>query len=485
MKWFALVLLLAQTRIASDFEIAQMKQQIARSHDFLSQLSGHLNLGDLYLTRSETATARAEYTRALEIAAEERVAARKASEMTRYATATAYEALANAKLGNDGAAFSAAEEAIRYTSDSAKSWNLYASAMTLLRKPAKAVSAARNAVAIASHEVATSPSLANRLDLAVYEYSLATAVIDNAKTDEAERLLGTITSELRSKDFAPLRREVARKESFEIYSSARGDEAAYLSLVNRAGLRLASLLEQRGDFGGARAEYERVLQWRTDDPTALAALARLSTPEERERTFAAAFDANPFSMALVREYQRHGAPASGEVDDSTTGGQVRKALIEMHRGEMRAARETLDALLQKFPGNDTLRTLRAETEATTEVPSFLRGDQTKVTPAAIELRQLLALLQSDKLTPEQRSALDRIAFTSVVNFDPAAEAAAAAQGQTVFASGTVDGVRFKFSEPTAFTGTFGPQARLTYRVLGATEVNGVEALLLEPLRLQR
>jgi len=72
MKWMALLAVVvwvpasagtapaeagACTRIASDFEIAQMKQQIGTSPDFLSQLSGHLNLGDLYLTRSETATA--------------------------------------------------------------------------------------------------------------------------------------------------------------------------------------------------------------------------------------------------------------------------------------------------------------------------------------------------------------------------------------------------------------------------------------------
>jgi hypothetical protein len=484
MKWLAIALLVAQTRIASDFEIAQMQQQIARSHDFLSQLSGRLNLGDLYLSRSETATARAEYETALQIAAGERIAARKESDMTRYATATAYTALAEAKLGHDAAAFAAAEESIRYTSDSAKSWNLYATAMSLLRKPVKAASAARNAIAIATRDLASSPSVANRLDLAVYEYSLASASIESGQAAEAERLLRTITTELRSNDFASLRRDVARGESFQIYSTARGDEAAYLSLVNRAGLRLASLFEQRGDVAAAKREFERVLEWRTDDPTALAALARLSSPAERERYFAAAFDANPFSMNLVREYQRNGAPASAGLDESSTGGQVRKALVEMHRGEMRAARDTLDVLLLKFPNNDTLKILRRETEEAGAVPVFLTAGPTNVTPSEMELRQLLALLQSERLTAEQRAALDRIYFVSIVAFDPAAGAAAATQ-QTVFASGAIGGVRFKFAEPTAFTGSFGTQARLTYRILGATEINGSDALLLEPVRLER
>ena len=57
-------------------------------------------------------------------------------------------------------------------------------------------------------------------------------------------------------------------------------------------------------------------------------------------------------------------------------------------------------------------------------------------------------------------------------------------GQTVFETGTINGIRFRFSEPTAFTGTFSTNARLTYRILGATEVSGADALLLEPVRLE-
>ena len=90
--------LAAQTRIASDFEIQQMERQVARSTDFLSQLSGHLNLGDLRASRNESALARGEYVKALEIAERERLDARRASAMTRYATATSYAALADAKL---------------------------------------------------------------------------------------------------------------------------------------------------------------------------------------------------------------------------------------------------------------------------------------------------------------------------------------------------------------------------------------------------
>ena len=199
----------AQTRIASDFEIRQMEEQIEKSHDFFSQLSGHLNLGDLRMTRNENAIARIEYAKALEEANIERLNARRASELTRYATATSYAALAQAKLGNAAEAFALSEEAIRYTSDSAKSWNLYASAMTELGKPAKAASAARNAVAIASREN-------DKLDLAIYKYSLASSILDLHQTEEAEKLLLDVVTSLRSPTFNALRRDVERTETFEI-----------------------------------------------------------------------------------------------------------------------------------------------------------------------------------------------------------------------------------------------------------------------------
>ncbi|HYO77744.1 MAG TPA: tetratricopeptide repeat protein, partial [Thermoanaerobaculia bacterium] len=358
----ALVLpLAAQSRLASDFEIAQMEKQLANSRDFESQLSGRLNLGDVRAARNELSLARAEYARAFDLAERERLAARVQSSMTRYANATSYAALAQAKLGRDAKAFTLLEEAARYASDDAEAWNLYASAMRILRHPRKAISAARNAVAIAARAE-------DRLDLAVYQHALATALIEAEELSEAETLLVSITESLRSKGFESLQREVARAESFEIYSSARGDVAAYVSLLNRAQLRLAALYERRGATDRARAEYQRVLAGRSDDVVALNALARLARNDaERERYYTEAFEANPFSPALVREYQRQVRDRAPDIDASTTGGAMRKALVQLARGETRAARASLDALLERFPENETLRTLRREAESTAPV----------------------------------------------------------------------------------------------------------------------
>ena len=429
-------MILAQTRIASDFELQQMQRQVESARDFVSQLSGHLNIGDLRVTRNETALARAEYTKALEIATSERTAARRASDLTRYATATSYAALAEAKLDDAAAAFALDEEAMRYSSDSAKSWNLYATTMAQLQMPAKAASAARNAVALAREP----------LDLAVYKYSLASALGD---TPESEQLLLDVIRSLRSNTFADLRREVARAESFEIYSTAKGDVAAYISILNRAQLRLARLYEDRGDPARARQQYENVVADRSDDPTALAALARLDPNEQR---YKAAFDANPFSITLIRRYQRYlgeRRTAGGEPEVRTAGDQLRLALQQMQRGEYPAAATTLNTVQKQFPNNDTVALLLREVE---------------------QKRSAFAAAYED------RAQLDKQTLTGTVIFD---------QGPP-FETGTVNGTPFRFSEPMTFNGNFAAHVplRLTYRILGPTQINGADALLLEPLRLE-
>lgn len=464
------------TRIASDFEIAQMQQQLAGSHDFLSQLSGHLNLGDARLARSESALARREYAQAYALASNERLDARRASDLARYATATSYAALAEAKLGRDGHAFELSEEAIRYESGSAKTWNLYASTMSLLRKPAKAASASRNAVALARRDLAQSPDLGNRIDLAIYQYALASSLMETGQTSEAERLLVEVTSSLRSPAFDSLKRDVARREAFEIYSSARGEASSYISLLNRSQLRLASLYEARGDAALARHRYENVLAERSDDPTALAAIARLSQSGEH---FAEAFDANPFSATLIRDYQRYLETHRGEqADGDSAGTRVRRVLIAMNRGESQAAKKTLDELDRQYPDNDALRTLRAEVSQPAGAPAFLRGGVTTAAPSASDLRALISLFNGNRLTPEQRAMLDDMTLTGIAQFDDGKSAT----DQTIFESGDIGGVRFHFSEPMAFNGTFSAHAplRLTYRILGASD----DELLLEPIQLE-
>ena len=492
-------LLHAQTRMASDFEIAQMEQQLSRSHDFLAQLSGHMNLGDLRTARNEASLARDEYRKASEIAVAERLRSRNASDLARYTTATSYAALAAAKLGRDSAAFELAEESIRYGSDAARSWNLYASSMSLLRKPAKAVSASRNAVAIDLRNLAKEATVANRLDLAVDQYALASSLTDTAQDQEAEELLTSVVSSLRSSVFQNLQRDAVRREAFEVYSSARGDASAYVSLLNRSQLRLAALRERRGDLVRAREGYEQVLAARTDDPTALAALARITGADaDRQRYYAEAFDASPFSLDLVRQYQQFlrshpAAQASAEDPRASTGREVRALLVAAQRGQLREARAILDGLTVRFPQNDTLRLLRREIDqraAELATPRFLLDHTTQATPTAPELRSLIALFSEQRLTPGQRTALDTLTFTSAAVFDAVASSPSTTSSgatQTIFEAGSIDGVPFRFSEPIAFAGVFdaGKPLTLTYRATGATVRDGVDALLLEPLRLEK
>lgn len=445
-------------RLASDFEIAQMEKQLANARGFEAQLSARLNLGDARAARNERSLARGEYAKALQLAESERLDARRESSMHRYAVATSYAALAQGKLGREAEAFALLEEAARYTSDDPETWNLYASAMRNLGYPQKAVAAARNAVAIADPK--------KPLDVAVYQHALASMLVEANQFEEAERLLVTVSESLRSPAFEPLRRRVASGEAFEVYSSARGDVAAYVSLLNRAQLRLASLYERRGAAAEAREQYRRVLAGRSDDATALAGLARLAGNDaEREARYAEAFEANPFSMTLVREYQRYLREHRPTANDDTTGGRVRAALIHLSRGETRAARTALDALIADFPANETLRALRREAE---QKPAALPSPN----PTADELRALLDGFE--QLTPEQRVALDGMTFTSAAAFD----GGEVANGQTVLERGTIAGVPFRFATPVAFHGTFdvAQPLQLTYRIAGASG----EALLLEP-----
>jgi Tfp pilus assembly protein PilF len=448
-----------ETRISSDFELQQMERQAATARDFATEVSAHLNLGELHLTRNESALANMEYRKALSIASGERTRSREAGDLAKYATATMYAGLARAELGDERNAFELLDEATRYAGDDAKTWNLYANAMNVLAFRDKAAAAARNAVAIAER------GGAQPIDLAIYRFTLA----NDAPRDEAIALLERVIATLKSKQFNGVRREIARNESFEIYSSVHSNAAAYISLLNRSQLKLAQLYEQRGDAARARKTYQAVLAARSDDPAALAAIARLSkSNEERARYFADAFDANPFSLDTIDAYEEWLRSGGAVRDDSTSvGAQVRRDVEQIVRGE----RPSLEALMKQFPNNDTLRYLA--TTRRNAPPPFLTGTVTAVTPSPAELRSLMQL----DLTPDQRVALDGITFTSVVTFNAGPPAPS---GQTIFESGAIAGVPFKFSEPVAFSGTFPVTARLTYRILG---VSGT-ALLLDPVKLE-
>jgi len=447
-------LLAQETRMASDFEIRQMEAQAKKQRDFSGQLSAHLNLGDLRLTRNERSLAMEEYKIAREAAEKERVEARKDSKLGRYATATIYAGLAEAKMGRAQQAFDLLEDGIRFASDEAMLWNVYSSAMTELEMRGKAASAARNAVALGKQP----------LDIAMYQYALALALSGGPDEPEAISLLGRTVEDLKSNEFEPLRRESARSEAFETYSTVRGEATAYRTVLNRSQLLLATILENRGQISKARAVYEDVLKTRSDDPLALAGLARMSDSAD---SYAEAFDANPFALDLIYDYQAFLRGASPHTEGTSTGAQMRRALEQIARGENVAAQRTLDALAAKFPNNDAIAKVRKLTApASTTSSEFLR-----------DLRATLALLAQDRVTPEQRAQLDKTTLTGTAIFN-----------EKPFETGTIDGVPFRFPEPVVFRGEGKFPAKtplkLTFRILGATELNGASALLLEMSNLE-
>jgi len=185
---------------------------------------------------------------------------------------------------------------------------------------------------------------------------------------------------------------------------------------------------------------------------------------------------------------------------TSTGALMRRALEEMSRQENRAARATLDALLKKFPDNDVVQYLEAKNDITLgeiesaqhrtiRVPELadlvreaLVSSAVKPDAFLVDLNETLKMLSRNALTPEQRTRLDRSTLTSTARFDTAT----ANEGQTILESGTISGVPFRFAQPTAFNGTFASATplRMTYRILGATELRGANALLVEPVRVE-
>jgi len=447
---FAAPLLAQQPRMASDYEIREMQMQAASAKDFSSQVSAHLNLGDLRATRNERELATQEYSTARQAAERERKSSREDSELGRYATATMFAGLAEAKMGHQAAAFELLEDGIRFAEDNAQLWNVYSSAMASMHMSGKAISAARNAVAL-EH----SP-----LDLAVDRFSLALALDEAGQSTEATQLLEKVVTSLRSSQFDALRREVVRSESFQEYSTIRTDVAAYVTILIRGQQQLANLYERAGNPERARKMYEEVLKTRTDDPIALTELARLTNSPEG---YAEAFDANPFSLDLIREYREFARKRKLNTEGTSNGAQMRRAIEQIGRGEDLAARRTLEALATKFPQNGAIVSLLKEID-TRSAGDFLK-----------DLRATLTMLAQDRVTPEQRAQLDKTTLTGAAIFDA-----------LPFESGTIDGIPFRFSEPMTFNGTFAAKTplRLTYRILGATESNGASALLLEPVKVE-
>lgn len=509
--------------IASDFEIASVRRQLEREKSALRQIAGRLNLGDLFLSRSESAAAREEYRKARSLAMTMRQRTRLESDMAGYATATSYVGLAEAKLGNDGEAFEAMEESVRFAGDSPKTWNLYASAMTILDRPGKAIASARNAVAIAERTEQTDPTPSNSLDTGIYRYALASALLRSDRlSDEAGDLLEKVISSLTGRAFDEVRLEVQQQEKFEVLSTTDSDAASYLSVLNRSRLRLARLYEDRGATDQARTVYQSVLVERSDDPGALSGLARLETAN-RSEFFADAFEANPFSIDLIDQYESFlaGTPSSSDPaagrESETPGALMRGALRLLHMDRHEEMHRILDTLETRYPRNDIISYLRArswlasgQTEradqirkqlassphlaarlskefgesAAPAIPAFLAGTSATVTdPTEQDLRALLVLLNRQTLSDPQRHTLDAMTFHSLARVDEVT----VSNGQSTFARGFISRIPFTFMTPVTFQLSISPgeAVRLTYRILGATRIDNTNGLMVEPLRIAR
>lgn len=476
-----------QTRITSDVEIRNMEGKVRKATDFETRVSARINLGDLRNDRNESAAAEHEFEIALQLARDAREQAWRKHDLPRYGVACSWAGLALASLGRGAEAFAIFEEAVRYAPDSPGIWNNYSVAMSRLDRREKATGTGR--LSVAAGERTLNPTPGDLLRLNVSRFTLAQGLLnsgDDLEKDEAERLLRTITASLDSDTFDSTRKAVGKREEFQILTAPTTDSGRYLSIFNRAHMQLALIYENDDRIDEARREYQAVVGRRSDEPTALAGLARLSRDaKERDQYLVQSLDANPFAADVVDEYQRHvnANAASPATPGGSVGSQVRLAIQQIHNRDFRRGRETLQTLLAAHPNNDVLKQLLANVEllsgANSGRPRFLDQLTGPVTnPSEPELRAVLSLFSTNKLSPTDRATLDRSEFSSNVTFDkPDGEA---------FAGGTINGIPFRFQSPTRFRGvpSSSKNLRVAYRILGATTVDGRDALLVEPLRVE-
>lgn len=464
----------AQTHIASDVEIRQMEETARRASDFDTRVAAHVSLAELHIERNESAAAQREFASALQLARDERERTRREHELPRYALACAWSGLALAGLGRGSEAFADFEEGVRYDADSSSVWNLYSVGMFRLRELEKAIGAARMSVAAAERKIAEPPKTRELLELNVDRFALAEALIDaKHPIEEAESVLRKITQSLDSDAFRALRKDVGKHEEFQIVAAATTENGMYLSSFNRSHMRLAQLYESTGEKEKARHEYEAVVSRRSDEAGALAGLARLANdPKERDKYLTESLDANPFEGTALVEYERlvNAGQASPVAATGSVGSRVRLAMQQIHDRDYRRARATLQPLLDAHPNNDVLQSLLDRTRISAR-PWFLEKPADRVMePSEFDLRALLALF--DTMSPADRATLDKEEFSSQASVD----------GD----HGLMQGVPFRFQSAVRFHG-IAPDARLlrlTYRVLGATTVDGRDALLIEPIRAE-
>lgn len=505
----ALVLPLHAQRSGNDFELESLLRRVETTPISLDLLSIHLNLGDVHAARGNRSASRESYDAARAVARKIRRKARLDSDLTLYATATAYEGFAEAKLRNDRGSLLLFEEAFRYLPHSAKLRNLQSTAFLLNGHDRKAIAQGRSAVTLQSAIVARDPSTRNRLDLEIYRFSLASA---EAAAGEAERALATldeIARNLASGSFDTLREDVARRESFEIYSSVRSDADAYVSLYNRTYSRIARLREELGETLLAREAWERVLELRSDEPSALAALARLGDVD-REAAFARAIDANPHDSKLLLaylDYLSSGNPPAADLDGK--GAEFRRAAESLAAGKLADADALSISLIARHPESRTARVLRGlvlaaagrREDADAIAAGFGRGSAERaaiershggsfvsldflvrgafIEPTGAQLEALLEALRNDRLTPQQASDLDTMTFRSTIRIE-------STPGETTsLTSGSLDGVAFTFGRDVTFRGSFAGDSWLSYSIIGITRVDGRDALLLEPKGLAK
>ena len=186
--------------------------------------------------------------------------------------------------------------------------SLKASVLLSLHQFEEAKAAAERAVAL------------NGYNAVVYG-SLVDANVELGNYEEAVKMsdkMNSIRPDLRSYSRVSYLREIYGDLDGAIEAMKQAAESGYPGFEETAWCRLTlgTLYEQKGDLNGAKAQYERILQERTDYPFAIAALARIASkqgnPQLAESHLKDAMEIIPevsFYVDLATLYQEQGRTA--------------------------------------------------------------------------------------------------------------------------------------------------------------------------------
>lgn len=488
----------ARAQSADDHELRTNQRLHETARTAADRFAAAMNLGDIHAGRGGREEARRWWSRARSVAAEERERLRSSGNLSGSARFSAWEAVAASALGDRAEAIALFEQARRILPGDAALLGRYANAELSHGAAEHAVNLARAALA----HSALPGGDRTLLDYATIEYTLARALAAAGDAPASASRARAMIERLEGPAARSLRERAAAREEFTVIGTARGDAEALTTLLVRGHLHLATHEERAGNRQAALEHARRALLVRSDQPEALALVARI---RGESSDWLQAFSSSPLDRQLHLQYRsalRAGLPPLDPAGDSLAA-LAMKSVEAIEQRRWSTAAILIDQMKRRSGAQDALLALEAESlagqgraaEARDLIArirsrSLAQGIDIPHAPAsgavelpadgsrlyALELERIEALLVSPASAAGLIPQLEERTYESLVILENPA-----VQGGVTAATGAVvhggDNLTLRFMSPVRFRGDFsGETVILTYSILAADH----EGLVVEP-----